>query len=337
MRGFLGPSAQMIGRNALERICTVGVVLAAMAVALPASGAVIVDVSANSKESGPFSAGNEPVPPVQPDNVYSAAAYAGLFGLGGPIDGASVSTGPLGVLCGGGPLSCDDVLGSEAGIGRAEANGLTGSLKVRATARGDDGHGAAVARIQDVITFTGPSKTVGYDLHVSDVSASGAGFSSLFFAIGFFDNSNHDQPFVSVLEISVDPDGFVVVDGNGTLLDSGAGVPSSVDGVIDLDDFLPPFPPSLLIPISLEVRLAANANCFADGCRATVRADETAYLIITDPHISENGYLYPGLQSTEPPAGQVPTPAAGLIFAGGLAGLGWIRRRRTELGRAGWR
>jgi hypothetical protein len=291
------------GLTALSVAC-----LAALYVASPARAVVIVGVEAAAANDGPFSVDNENLP--QNMQVVSAAAGAGIQVSGVPSNDAILNPGPLP-----GCVPCATIGPGSAGVGRAEANGLTGSLKIRAEAYGEDSSGSSRARLQDTITFLG-SKVINLEVDADTFASEPSAEFTLFFSIGFFDNANPDNPFTPVYFFGADEDGYFIEVG-GTEVESGTGLPASLDATVDLAPFL-----LFGQTAPLEIRMSASAQCDDTSCLARVIADNSLHLTIDGPYVSAEGYVYDALPTA------VPEPVGGLVLATALAALCRSRRRR---------
>jgi hypothetical protein len=283
---------------------------AALCLASPAGAGVMVGVEAGSLSNGPYAIDNEnsPLP-----TVVSAAAGASAVGGGVPFNDAILNPGPLP----GCALSCVSLPGSSTGLARAEANGLTGELKVRAEALGESAFGGGLARLQDTITFLG-AKEVNLEVDVNTFASPASSNSiQFFFSLGFFDNNDPDNPFTIIYLFESDENGYTATLG-GTTIDSGTSIPGSIEVTVDLAPFM-----LVVNTAQLEIRMSALAQCDDTPCQAYVAADNSLHMTIDGPYISAEGYNYDALVVA------VSEPASGLALAASLAGLWWSRRRRT--------
>lgn len=286
--------------------------LAAVYAPSAARAVVIVSVEAGAASDGPYAISNAGQPTT---GVVSAAAGAGLQVTGVPSNDAILNPAPL-PSC----AACATVGPGSAGVGRAEANGQTGALKVRAEAYGPNALGGASARLQDTVTLPG-SKIVNLSVDASTFAPSAAEF-TFSFALGLFDNGNPDNPFTALYHFFADEEGYFIEAG-GMQVASGSGMPGSLDVAFDLDPFLLPFTDTA----DLEIRMSASAQCGSDlSCVSQVIADNSLHLTFDGPYTSAEGYTYDGGAAPPPPT-SVPAPGGGLILATALVALGWMRRR----------
>lgn len=223
----------------------------------------------------------------------------------------------------------------------ASANGNNGQLRAGAQAQisGPTGNGnargIASATLIDTITLTSPIIKVSIDVNGFGALHPGAD-ASFTFLLRFADptpNNIEDEGPTPILGI----DGFIDDSDAGyvvhlldshTVVESGSGVPGSLDFEFDLSD--PAFSDLFTLfdldgPNQFEFALIARASCEENPCSASSRLDETLYIGLEGT--SENGYNYAGRDAVDPPPTGIPTPATAALLLGGLLGLAAFRRR----------
>ena len=185
------------------------------------------------------------------------------------------------------------------GFARAGAEGLAGSLKVRAVATDEeDSFASARAQLSDRIDFLGGPPAINVLLQLSEFHGNADFRFSLSQTIG--------DAAINYFSFFADQDGYRVTVGGDTI-DEGHIVPTSYSYRVET---------FVLELLGFDADLRAIAR---DGA---VVADNSVYLQIAQPYVSTNGFAYPGAA----PA-QVPEPGSSVVLllsGGAIAGL---RRR----------
>jgi hypothetical protein len=280
--------------------------LAALATTAP--GAIIIEVSA----SGPTDNASDSWRPA-PSNVTHASGIAS----------ANASTASASVFSG--SLGCSGCLVlPSVGLGLAEADTTTGTLRAYGRGQSASRSGMGFAGITDTIIFL-PLLGFGndlvldlfVDLNVHQGGTEGGAEAYFRVALGLF-----GQPVV----VDNEPE-FGVVWGSFFLskiwssdtgfeclavLDEGTtSIPCASDGRYTL--ILSGLSPGS--PTSIYFGLGAQASCGTDDCTATANAANTVHIGIRNAYASESGYLYLG----EPAEETVPEPGTNALIGVGLA------------------
>lgn len=282
-------------------------ILAAAAVVLSAIPAhseplfVRIQASATGGDGDKSSSAN---PHLWTSNVISGQAFADLNGSSSYLEANALDP----CTDNNDPWNLCDYLavgwGPPGALARAEANGGTGALKVRAIAQEEgDTYARAEARLSDFVDFLGGSPTIEVFLDLQRFSGD--------VAFGFDLWQTFGDDLYDYFSFHADEDGYVTTV-MGETVDFGSTVPSTY---------------SYVVTNALIGFLGFNAGMTALAHEGIVRADNSAYLKIAQPYTSQNGFSYPGPQQG-PVTTPVPEPGAALLLMSGAALLGAIRRRQ---------
>jgi len=258
--------------------------------------------------------------------IVSGSAYIKNNGDGF----ANVQAGPFPEcpLC-----SFTGVPGGE-GFVRAEANGVTGSLRALARASADAGtptkENSARAILTDNIKFLG-KPVVNFDIDLSSLLV-GEGFSTLIFSFGSGSSLTVDETRFAPFSGGPGEDRrFHTLIIDNTVVQAGEFFLNNYQ--FSYEFAMPP--PGFPLPDSFDVFFELSVGTYSSGENlddqplpfdsfARMAADQSVF-IQADNIISANGYNYPGRPG---PQQEVPAPASLALLAIGLAGLGVARRRK---------
>jgi hypothetical protein len=294
-----GVSAQIEGRDQMALTLYGRIGLLAMAailtgprVASPAPILVGVEASSTSGDFADLSTGAGP--------VMSGTAFADKNEGHVHIENAPLPACP----------TCGISATQPYGFARAEANGSTGSLKVRAIAspatnpNAGEAFAKAQAGLSDVINFLGGPPIIDVHLDLTQFF----GNSSVTFSMT---KKTSPDTFATYFLFEAEDDWYQIFV-NDQLVEEGSAIPSVLDYSIENLGFS---------WFGFDAFFRASAS----GAGQVI-ADNSVYLGIKGPYISANGFSYPGVAIEPTPGTPVPEPATLLLVGAGL--IGAVRRRR---------
>lgn len=236
-------------------------------------------------------------PELNGEKVVSGRAKADDSAAGADVKAGSLAPCPLTIVCG-------EHVNPPSAFARAEVDGTTGALKVRAVA--DDGmFASASAGFSDVINFLNGPPTIDLELAIEQFVGDDIGFS-----FDLWQDDPFGEDILWYFGFRADEDGYQVWD-NGVQVAGGNNVP----GLFKYSVTNPWF-----------AFFGFNADLSAVSGDGRVIADNSVYLKLDG--VSANGFTY----ASRTPGGDptpVPEPATAWLAASGAA-LCWARRRASR-------